>query len=374
MQRAADDPLRHRHAALHRSRHHRAPRVGREGPVAGRALAGRGGRRPHAAPDPRGARRRRRHLAGRLRRRGAAGPLRGAAAHRRDHGRPRGSSPSPGSTCRSGRSRWRRCTPGERLQPRARRRGLAARRHGHARAMGPRRRARGRRRRGDDPWSPSSRGRARAMDQPDVNLALEPRDTLSWTGAPVMAAAPAGRRVPANAASALRRPRALGADGGRPRVPPRPDGAVRERAQAVRPAHRELPGHPAQPGAARRSHRGGGHRRGERVPRRRARRRGLRDRGGQGPRPARRPASARASRTSATAPSASPTSTRCTSSRAGSGRGARSSAPRPLGRAPGPRRGAPRRRRALVASHVAMILAEYGHRHGPLQSHRSAFA
>ncbi|MET0852398.1 MAG: acyl-CoA dehydrogenase family protein [Candidatus Rokuibacteriota bacterium] len=33
----------------------------------------------------------------------------------------------------------------------------------------------------------------------DTNLALEPRDTLSWTGAPVMAAAPLGGRVPANA-------------------------------------------------------------------------------------------------------------------------------------------------------------------------------
>ena len=34
---------------------------------------------------------------------------------------------------------------------------------------------------------------------PDVNLALEPRDTLAWTGAPVVAAAPAGKRLPAGA-------------------------------------------------------------------------------------------------------------------------------------------------------------------------------
>ena len=33
----------------------------------------------------------------------------------------------------------------------------------------------------------------------DTNLALEPRDTLSWTGAPVVAAAPAGRSLPAHA-------------------------------------------------------------------------------------------------------------------------------------------------------------------------------
>jgi len=39
-----------------------------------------------------------------------------------------------------------------------------------------------------------------AKVQPDLNLAREPRDTLSWTGAPVVAAAPADRRLPANAA------------------------------------------------------------------------------------------------------------------------------------------------------------------------------
>jgi acyl-CoA dehydrogenase len=39
-----------------------------------------------------------------------------------------------------------------------------------------------------------------AKVQADVNLAREPRDTLSWTAAPVVAAAPAGARLPANAA------------------------------------------------------------------------------------------------------------------------------------------------------------------------------
>ena len=39
-----------------------------------------------------------------------------------------------------------------------------------------------------------------AKVQPDVNLAREPRDTLSWTGAPVVAAGPAGARLPANGA------------------------------------------------------------------------------------------------------------------------------------------------------------------------------
>jgi acyl-CoA dehydrogenase len=38
-----------------------------------------------------------------------------------------------------------------------------------------------------------------ARIETDVNLALEPRDTLAWTGAPVVAAAPAGR-LPAGAA------------------------------------------------------------------------------------------------------------------------------------------------------------------------------
>ena len=38
-----------------------------------------------------------------------------------------------------------------------------------------------------------------ATVEADVNLALEPRDTLVWTSAPVVAAAPAGARLPADA-------------------------------------------------------------------------------------------------------------------------------------------------------------------------------
>src|SRR4030095_10242267 len=38
-----------------------------------------------------------------------------------------------------------------------------------------------------------------ATVQPDVNLALEPRDTLTWSGARVTAAAPAGRLAPPTA-------------------------------------------------------------------------------------------------------------------------------------------------------------------------------
>jgi acyl-CoA dehydrogenase len=38
-----------------------------------------------------------------------------------------------------------------------------------------------------------------AKVEPDTNLALEPRDTLSWNGAPVIAAAPAGPKLPAKA-------------------------------------------------------------------------------------------------------------------------------------------------------------------------------
>jgi len=38
-----------------------------------------------------------------------------------------------------------------------------------------------------------------ATAEPDVNLAFEPRDTLTWSGAPVLAAAPAGEALPRNA-------------------------------------------------------------------------------------------------------------------------------------------------------------------------------
>jgi len=38
-----------------------------------------------------------------------------------------------------------------------------------------------------------------AKAEPDVNLAFEPRDTLTWSGGPVLAAAPAGEALPRNA-------------------------------------------------------------------------------------------------------------------------------------------------------------------------------
>jgi len=38
-----------------------------------------------------------------------------------------------------------------------------------------------------------------AKAEPDVNLAFEPRDTLTWSGAPVLAASPAGESLPLNA-------------------------------------------------------------------------------------------------------------------------------------------------------------------------------
>ncbi len=38
-----------------------------------------------------------------------------------------------------------------------------------------------------------------AKAEPDVNLAFEPRDTLTWSGAPVLAAAPAGEALPVDA-------------------------------------------------------------------------------------------------------------------------------------------------------------------------------
>ena len=40
-----------------------------------------------------------------------------------------------------------------------------------------------------------------AKAEADVNLAFEPRDTLTWSGAPVLAAAPAGEALPLNALS-----------------------------------------------------------------------------------------------------------------------------------------------------------------------------
>src|SRR5204863_1365627 len=40
-----------------------------------------------------------------------------------------------------------------------------------------------------------------AKAEPDVNLAFEPHDTLTWSGAPVLATAPAGEALPLTALS-----------------------------------------------------------------------------------------------------------------------------------------------------------------------------
>ena len=124
-----------------------------------------------------------------------------------------------------------------------------------------------------------------AKTEADGSLAREPRDTLTWSGAPVVAAAPLRGRLartrcgPAGRWCARRRWRAGSS-------PARPVGAVRDRAQAVRPAPRRLPGHPAEPGSPGRAYRGGGHGGPAGLPHRGAHRRGrrrvVRDRGGQG--------------------------------------------------------------------------------------------
>ena len=146
--------------------------------------------------------------------------------------------------------------PGERLDPRARRRGLAAQRHGHARAVG--------RAAPSTSWSCDAGepmvalvAGGRRQVEPDVNLALEPRDTLTLDGR-----ARRGRRARAAACRgrAVRRYGALVRSaqmaGGLEYLLAQTVQYVSERKQFGRP-HRELPGHPAQPGAARRSHRRG---------------------------------------------------------------------------------------------------------------------
>ena len=247
---------------------------------------------------------------------------------------PPGSSPRRGSTCRSGRSRWRRCTRASGCARAATADRLAAQRHGHARAVGRAPPAT------SSSWPGGRRlmvalvaARAPARPRADRNLALEPRDTLAFercAGRRRRAGRRAGRR---RRRVALRRARPRGPDGGRRSSTLLAQiGAVRERAQAVRPAHRRAsrpssttwrssPATRRPPGIAAE----------QRVPRRRSgRRRASRSRW---PRcaPARRPASAPASRTSPTGRSASPTSTRSTSPRAGSGRGAPSSVARAAG-------------------------------------------
>ena len=81
----------------------------------------------------------------------------------------------------------------------------------------------------------------------DRNLALEPRDTLAFNGAPVVAAAPGRSARRRRRGDRARRDGPRRPDGGRARVAARAVGALRDGAQAVRPAHRQLPGHPAQP-------------------------------------------------------------------------------------------------------------------------------
>ena len=83
---------------------------------------------------------------------------------------------------------------------------------------------------------------------PDVNLALEPRDTLTWTGAPVAAAAPAGAgcpRTPRGSYGALVRSAQMA--GGLEYLLAQTVRYVSERKQFGR-AHRRLPGDPAQAG------------------------------------------------------------------------------------------------------------------------------
>ena len=92
------------------------------------------------------------------------------------------------------------------------------------------------------------------------NLAREPRDTLTWSGAPGRRRGSAARAASADApVLGGRRDGALGPDGGRPRVPARPVGQVRDRAHAVRPAARRRSRPSSRTGASGRTHRGGGH-------------------------------------------------------------------------------------------------------------------
>src|SRR4030095_8401530 len=64
----------------------------------------------------------------------------------------------------------------------------------------------------------------------------------------------AGARGSGDRGLALRRPGAVGADGGWPRLSPAPGRAVRDRAAPVWQADRLLPGDPAEPGRGGRAH------------------------------------------------------------------------------------------------------------------------
>ena len=225
---------RHRHPPVHRAGHDRAasrrPRRAHWPAALWHAVDENGltlPRIPEAAGGAGG------ELARGVRRGARRRAHRGAAAGRRDHASPAGSWRRPGSTCRSGPLGVRAGPARRPPEPRARRR-PGAHRHRGARAVGPARGPRGRRRRRPadaDDRRLSRTGATRSSRR--LNLAREPRDTLSSTGAPVVAARGPTRGC-RRARHALRRPGARGADGRRPRAPPAQSVAVRERARAVR--------------------------------------------------------------------------------------------------------------------------------------------
>ena len=203
--------------------------------MARRPVAGRGRGRSHPAADPRAARRRRRHLGRRAGRAERGGALRRARCRSPRPWWARGCCPPPASTCRWARSRWRPLsnTIGSRCAATAARwtlSGTAARvpwgrnaKHVVVLAES-----------GGKPMVARVAGGA-AKVEPDTNLAMEPRDTLTWSNAAV-AAAGASDGPAARLPVAGRRHGPLGADGGRARVPALPVGEVRERAEAVRQA------------------------------------------------------------------------------------------------------------------------------------------
>ena len=114
----------------------------------------------------------------------------------------------------------------------------------------------------------------------DVNLALEPRDTLVFDRAPVVAAGPARAAASPWLLGALIRSAQMA--GGLEALLAKSVKYVTERRQFGRPLI-AVPGRPAEPGLARRAHRRRGHGRPEGLSRHAARRRRLRDRGRQDP-------------------------------------------------------------------------------------------
>src|SRR5438876_50562 len=272
---------RHRHPALHRPRHQGADRSRREGHLARQALARAGRGRPHAAARPRGRRRRRRHLARRPRRRSSLRPASGAGAAGGDDrrglaavaGRARGA-------LRTDDARTRAC--GRAPDARAQRRRRHRQRARHAGAVGPPRGARRRRqragraahRRADRARRRHDRGRAEPRPRAARHAGLQgcARGRV-WGGG-----RSGGRHL------SVWSDGARGPDGRCARFVPDAGRAVCHRAQAVRQAHRQLSGDPAEPRGARGQRRRLRHRRRVRLPRRRAQRRPLRDRRRQGTR------------------------------------------------------------------------------------------